>query len=165
MRNDRVIWRVVRGVERLCKKSVCEKSAFVAGRSDTNMAKLAINCLQHLMGLCSQPLTFHTFIVLRKTFFTTRKVEHWKTFLRENVSAPSLEFFKTWLNKALSSPVWSSGWSCFEQGTGLKTSWGAFQPEVFYDPIPGLNSSYFFQMSYPFQVLSNYFLGIPTQTQ
>jgi len=43
---------------------------------------------------------------IRKKFFTMRVVEHWHRLPREAVDAPSLEAFKTRLDRALSNLVW-----------------------------------------------------------
>ncbi|KFQ40951.1 hypothetical protein N332_14617, partial [Mesitornis unicolor] len=42
---------------------------------------------------------------IRKKFFTVRVVRHWHRLPREAVDAPSLEAFKTRLDRALSSLV------------------------------------------------------------
>lgn len=49
--------------------------------------------------------------------------------------APSLEIFKTKLDKVLTKLLWSCGWPCFEQEIGLETSRGPFQPKLSYDPM------------------------------
>jgi len=40
---------------------------------------------------------------MRKIFFTLRVMEHWNRLLREVVDSPSLEIFKTRLDKVLCS--------------------------------------------------------------
>jgi len=40
---------------------------------------------------------------MRKNFFTLRVTEHWKRLPREVVASPSLEIFKTRLDKVLCS--------------------------------------------------------------
>lgn len=53
------------------------------------------------------------------------------------VQPPSLETYKTWLNKAVSiHPDLSSGYSCFEPT--LEISQGPLQSELSHDPEPGL---------------------------
>ncbi|KFV47690.1 hypothetical protein N341_06410, partial [Tyto alba] len=42
---------------------------------------------------------------IRKKFFTVRVVRHWNRLLREAVAAPSLEVFKTRLDRALSNLI------------------------------------------------------------
>ena len=42
---------------------------------------------------------------IRKKFFTMRVVKHWNGFPREVVEAPSLETFKTRLDRALSNLI------------------------------------------------------------
>ena len=42
---------------------------------------------------------------IRKEFFTMRVVKHWNGLPREVVEAPSLETFKTRLDRALSNPI------------------------------------------------------------
>jgi len=41
--------------------------------------------------------------IMRKNFFTLRVMEHWNRLPREVVESPSLEIFKTRLNKVLCS--------------------------------------------------------------
>jgi len=41
----------------------------------------------------------------RKTFFTKRVVKRWNRLPREMVDVPSLETFKAWLDRALSSLI------------------------------------------------------------
>ena len=41
----------------------------------------------------------------RKTFFTVRVVKHWNRLPRDVVEAPSLEIFKTRLDRALSNLI------------------------------------------------------------
>jgi len=41
-----------------------------------------------------------------KSFFTLRVVEHWNTLPREVVGSPSVEIFKTHLDKVLCSLLW-----------------------------------------------------------
>jgi len=43
---------------------------------------------------------------MRKNFFTPRVTEHWNRLLREVVDSPSLEIFKTRLDKVLCSLLW-----------------------------------------------------------
>lgn len=57
-----------------------------------------------------------------------------ETLPREVVPSPSFEVFKSWLEKALSNLIWSHGWPCPEQETGLEISRGPFPPEFSYDP-------------------------------
>jgi len=42
---------------------------------------------------------------MRKNFFCLRVTEHWNRLPREVVESPSLEIFKTHLNKVLCSPL------------------------------------------------------------
>ncbi|KFV59761.1 hypothetical protein N341_07778, partial [Tyto alba] len=42
---------------------------------------------------------------IRKKFFTMRVVRHWNRFPREAVAAPSLDMFKSRLDRALSNLV------------------------------------------------------------
>ncbi|KFQ28167.1 hypothetical protein N332_09414, partial [Mesitornis unicolor] len=42
---------------------------------------------------------------IRRKFFTMRVIRHWHRLPRETVDAPSLEVFKAWLDRALSSLV------------------------------------------------------------
>jgi len=42
-------------------------------------------------------------MILRKKFFTMRGVKHWNRLPREVEDAPSLETFKVWLDRALST--------------------------------------------------------------
>lgn len=51
---------------------------------------------------------------------------------REFFDPPSLEVLKTWLDKGLSYLVQLHSWP-LEQGIGLETSQGSFQPELFHD--------------------------------
>ena len=44
-------------------------------------------------------------LVIRKKFFTMRVVKHWNGLPREIVEAPSLETFKTRLDRALSNLI------------------------------------------------------------
>jgi len=54
--------------------------------------------------------------VPEKNFFTLRVMEHWNRLPREAVESPSLEIFKTHLDKVLCSLlwvtlVWQGGWT------------------------------------------------------
>jgi len=53
---------------------------------------------------------------MRKNFFPLRVMEHWPKFPREVVESPSLEIFKTHLDKVLFSLLWVS---LLWQGVGL----------------------------------------------
>jgi len=48
-------------------------------------------------------------------FFTKRSVKCWSRVLADLVQSPSLEIFKTRLDKALKSSVWPQSRPCFEQ--------------------------------------------------
>lgn len=132
-------------------------------KSDINMSKLSIDCLQHFVG----------------TSFPACFFSHLDFSLQEEPS--SVMFFlgrwchlRPWrFSKPDSTAPPQSNWSsCFEEDTGLETSWGAFQLEVSYDPIPNLTCSYFFKgqiLSNHYrkslsEVLPTYSLGISAQT-
>ena len=70
---------------------------------------------------------------MRKNNFTLRVMEHWNRLTREVVESPSLEIFKTRLDKVLCSLLWvtllgQGGW------TGWPTE-GPFQPLIFCDSV------------------------------
>lgn len=47
-------------------------------------------------------------------------------------SSRDFKAFKSNLDKALSSLIWSHSWPCFEQEAGLNTTWGPFQTYSFF---------------------------------
>jgi len=48
---------------------------------------------------------------MRKSFVTLRVMEHWNRLPRKAVESPSLEIFKTRLDKVLCSLLWQGGWT------------------------------------------------------
>jgi len=80
---------------------------------------------------------------IRKKFFTTRVVKHWNGLPGEVVEAPSLETFKTRLDRALSSLIQLAVSLLAARGVDWMTSKGPFQPKTFYDsmilnPLPAV---------------------------
>lgn len=55
-----------------------------------------------------------------------RAVRQWNRLHRGIVQSPSLEVFKTQLDKALHKLNWPYSWPCFGQGFGLDISWCPF---------------------------------------
>jgi len=53
---------------------------------------------------------------MRKNYFPLRVTEHWNRLPREAVESPSLEIFKTCLDKVLCSVLWVT---LLRQGVGL----------------------------------------------
>lgn len=58
-----------------------------------------------------------------------RTVKKWNKLPTELVPSPTLDIFKTTLDKALSNLVQTHSWPYFEGEVGLETSWCPFQPE------------------------------------
>ena len=93
-------------------------------------------------------------------------IKCWKALSREVVQSLSLEFFETWLEKALRSPVWPHTWPCFEQEVGAETSWGPFQPKLSYEFVNWNISTcklYFQHMT--MSALKMYFLSLKALAQ
>jgi len=65
---------------------------------------------------------------MKKNFFTLRVTEHWSRMPREVVGSPSLETFKTHLDKVLCSLLWVTG-------LDWVTHRGPFQPPPFCDTV------------------------------
>lgn len=75
-----------------------------------------------------------------KTRYWMRNISHmrtvkWNLLPSELMPSPTLDIFKTRLDKALSNLVQPHSWPYFEQEVGLETFWHPFQTELPYDPI------------------------------
>lgn len=71
---------------------------------------------------------------IKKNFFTPRTAKQWNI-PREVVQSPSLEGFKTWLNKGLSNWVWSQLTLPWAEGRTRETFWGPFLTQLPYNPM------------------------------
>ena len=76
---------------------------------------------------------------VRGKFFTGRAVRHWTRLPRDAVDAPSLEAFKTRLDRVLGRLVWCQIWRlvALPMVVGLEPDdpWDPFQPKPFYDSM------------------------------